>query len=529
MVNWIRKGLALTLALSCMLFLEACGGGSSAGDGEGGAPASASAPATFSLEEQELYNENGIVLRCMGGALESGHYNVDLEVENVDAAYREVTIEGIAFNGLYLPCTSVMSFVDKGETGEPDVDVEKSVVERAGIESIDAITILFSMHDGEYNFETKNLPLDIEVASASGDGSYAITASDDVVFDGDDVVISYQGSEVAEDGSFRAYFLMNNASDKAHVVRALGDPTVSGGAGDALYVSLMSPQIPAGSSALVALECQSGESGSSDFDTIDMKVQVSTDEYDISAPLHLERSGDELTVKGGEPEYPANYGKDSSAAKDSTTSAEAGADPDKAEDLELVTCGFFSEARGSSGDAWSSFGICAVDNPNDDLWAYSFDIVFTFLDEAGNEVGTKTQPSMSLEPGYAHPFLSGKVDTNVPVASVEARIENAKFVAEREGLYKHNDSMRAVDIKVGSDGKAISSTMLVGTIENAGEAADDAQVVLVLYDKDSVPVYGYSFRVADIPAQGSVDFEERLGINLELPAYDSATIDIMTR
>ena len=134
-----------------------------------------------------------------------------------------------------------------------------------------------------------------------------------------------------------------------------------------------------------------------------------------------------------------------------------------------------------------------------------------------------------LEPGYSHPFVSQLVDTDAEVASVEARIEDAKFVEEREGLNRHNDSMSVTDAQLGSDDKAISSTWFTGTLVNDGEAKDYAQVTLVLFDEQLVPVYGRRFEVRDIPANGSVDFEERLGIGLELPEYDSVTVDILTK
>ena len=523
MVDRIRKGLVLVLTLACALVLVACGGGNNAaGGGEASAPAGPATPPPLTLEEQELFNENGIVLRCMGGSLEQDRYYLNFEVENVDAPYSEVVVEGVAFNGLYLPCISTMSFADKGETGDPDVEVPASVVQLAGITSIDNITILFSCHDDDYNYIAEALPVDVAVASASGDGSYAIAASDDVIFDGEGVTVSYQASEVDEDGAFHGYFLMDNASDKGCSLGELGDAKVTGGVGDALYVTFMSPTIPAGSSALVELYGIDYDSESSDFDSMELVAMVESDDGAIKIPLTLTRSGDDLTVEAGDPVYPEGYGKDSSAGQ-SSAATETGTDPADAKDLEVVTAGFYARESGST------FGICAIENPNEDLWAYSMDIVYTFYDKAGNELGSETQEGVYLEPNYALPFISHVCQLDEPPASVEARVENAKFDANRLGLYRHNDKMDVTDAKISVDSGAISTTNFTGTLVNDGEAAEFAYIYLLLLDENMVPVYGHQFQVNAVPANGSIDIEEQLGYDFELPEYETLSVDILTR
>jgi len=557
----LEKSMAAALSLGLALSLAACGGGGAASGGdaagdesaaateaaatEAAEPEDAVAPAAPTIEEQEIYNDNGITLSCTGADLiEEGYYRLFFKVANADAGYCEVVIQGISFNGIYLACDPVLMYVDSGETSDTDIWVPESVVKLAGIKSIDSAGALLSIQDDEHKMDVHSVPLDIKVASASGDNSYSITASDDVIFDEEGIKISYQDCEVNGDGEFKAYFLMENAADRAFRIVSVGSETaVDGSAGKASGMVLQSASIPAGASGLVDLHYFDYDSHSSDFETIDAKAQLEPiDSFDgIQFGLHLTRSGDSLTVKADEAVYPDGWEKGSSEKADETpktsTESESIREERDGSDLVVENEGFTSqEVNGHYG----THAFCTASNPDDKAWVILAKVEWTLYDEKGNELITRENTmDYAIKPGGAVPFVSSSIMTDAPVGSASAKILSAWYLdeqalAERPGTMLPNDDVKMVDMAIKQGGTHEISQFLedkarlIGKLENSGEAKDKALLTLLLYDAEDKVVYAEHITVSNIPAKGSVDIDEELDVTL-LPDYDGATLDIQTK
>lgn len=170
------------------------------------------------VEEAELYNENGISVTVTG--MKDSLFGPEISVTVANDTEQNVTVSTqlLSVNGYMLSTSGLYCDVAAGKKAADSISLMSSELDEAGIETIAALEFYLSIYDSDsYDTIAKSELITVNTSAAEG-FTQEVDDSGDVIYDANGVRVICKGlkDEVIWDGC--VVFLMENTSGKTLTV-----------------------------------------------------------------------------------------------------------------------------------------------------------------------------------------------------------------------------------------------------------------------------------------------------------------------
>lgn len=289
-----KKIFATLLVATLALSMAACGGGETKETNSDVAAATnvsttKEETAEVTIEEKELYNQNGIVITATSLEM-NGSFGPEIKVLVENNSEKNVTVQArsSSING-YMMDFSFSCDVAAGKKANGALSLMSSDLEACGIETIADIEFSFYIFDTDTWDTIANSDVITISTSASGSYEQEYDNSGDVIYDNNGIRIISKG--LAEDelyGPELSLYIENN-SDQNITVQPR-DTSING----FMVEPVLSPEIVPGKKILTGMTFFSSDlesNGITDIETIETSFHIYyTDTWDIledTAPITI--------------------------------------------------------------------------------------------------------------------------------------------------------------------------------------------------------------------------------------------------
>ena len=153
--------------------------------------------ASFAVDEQKLYESDKVRVTLLSGKDYSGYITLKMKYENLtdkDLVFGADTGSTLV-NGLAVDA-NVYESVAAGKYSEDEIMIDDSVLKMSGITEINSLVLNMKADDSEsYETVDKMYNLNVAVKDAKSDYQQAFDVGSQIVYDKNDVVISYIGKD----------------------------------------------------------------------------------------------------------------------------------------------------------------------------------------------------------------------------------------------------------------------------------------------------------------------------------------------
>lgn len=228
----MKRILAFIMAGCLACSLAACGNKNSSASTQSSAAtevvqsapveddASAVSYASFAVDEQKLYESDKVRVTLLSGKDYDGYITLRMKYENLtdkDLMFGADTGSTLV-NGLAVDA-NVYESVAAGKYSEDEIMIDDSVLKMSGITEINSLVLNIKAEDSEsYETVDKMYNLNVAVKDAKSDYQQVFDVGSQVVYDKNDVVISYIGkdsiTEIYGQQTPCLKFSVENKSDK---------------------------------------------------------------------------------------------------------------------------------------------------------------------------------------------------------------------------------------------------------------------------------------------------------------------------
>ena len=259
-------------------------------------------------------NDAAITFRNFEDAGEFSFVNFD--IANTGSSTVHFELYPVLVNDRLAVSEGTFESIEPGDVYSSEIPIQTDLLSFAGIDTIGSVKGYLLFKDDDYKEITQ--PELITLYSKDESVSGEITPSDKVIYDGNGVLMTYQGTITHSYGGSEAVFLVLNKDDKGENLNvSLNDgpdsskPILIDGEEqreNGKFISFDGATIPGGKEALVTIGVRDASTYESvPFHTADAEIYVSSNSLSPQyIPLHLSMEGDSIDVTAGEPNESGN-------------------------------------------------------------------------------------------------------------------------------------------------------------------------------------------------------------------------------
>lgn len=240
---------------------------------------------------------------------------IEYDIANTGSSTVHIQLYPVLVNDRLAFSEGTFESIEPGEVCPSQIAIQTNLLSFAGIDSIGSVKGYLLFKDDNYKEITQ--PELITLYSKDESATGEITPSDKVVYDGNGVLMTYQGTMTYPYGGSEAVFLvmnndtgenlnvsLNNGTDSSPPILIDGEKQRENGK----YLSFDGATIPGGKEALVTVSVRDDSTYKIvPFHTADAEIYVSSNSLSPQyIPVHLSMEGGSIDVTAGEPSASGN-------------------------------------------------------------------------------------------------------------------------------------------------------------------------------------------------------------------------------
>lgn len=259
-----------------------------------------------------IYEGNDVAITLKSFEDVGGYFFIEYDIANTGSSTVHIQLYPVLVTDRLAFSEGTFESIEPGDVCPAQIAIKTDLLSFAGIDSIGSVKGYLLFKDDNYNEITQ--PELITLYSKDESATGEITPSDKVVYDGNGVLMTYQGTMTNPHGESEAVFLVlnNNNNTEENLNVSLNDgidssrPILIDGENqreNGKYISFDGATIPGGKEALVTVSVRDVSTYESvPFHTADAEIYVSSNSLSPQyIPIHLAMEGDNIDVTAGEP------------------------------------------------------------------------------------------------------------------------------------------------------------------------------------------------------------------------------------
>ncbi|MBQ3663684.1 MAG: hypothetical protein II914_06065 [Clostridia bacterium] len=495
------------------------------------------------------YDGNGIVVTVTAIEEVDSMYFFGFEIRNNNAADRGITMDYFFVNGMMVPSYGVAELVHSGETVTSEVMISKDALLFAGIPEVGTIKVLLRIEDENYDIIEEDILIPLYTADESLICDPQPAGA--ILYDKNNVRLSFQGSFTTEYSGQTLFFLLENGSDQTlNFELADYDSKKATGTGSKeTVISADFATLPAGTKGLCSVNMFDGETYENvTFETLDMDSVVKLEgQYTEHVPIHVIANGDTIIATADEPYYPDYVLQRMEYDQKKAEEAEDAASAEEVKAPVIEKVGVYTREIGRENDAIITV---LVRNPNERTYIGSLSFHYFLYDAKNNQIDSSEADNMLnrvvIRPGETVPcfFMSNRFESGIRAEQVSVTINEYIDMTERQVGRSYGSLLTTQDIHIdaytieeGKDWEVPTpehpfdeDASFRALVTNDRDALEYGMILYVAYDnRGEIIVADYTV-LEDVPERTSFEVSSHFPTAvMNLPGYDHAECYVLAR